>query len=70
MTTGYWNRPEATAKALVDGWLHSGDAAKFNDQGFYTDRENFYPAGVENVIYQHPAVAEVAEIGVPHPRWL
>ncbi|MBN1180519.1 MAG: long-chain fatty acid--CoA ligase [Anaerolineae bacterium] len=80
VTTGYWNRPEATAEALVDGWLHSGDAAKFDDEGFYTivDRwkdmfisggENVYPAEVENVIYDHPAVAEVAVIGVPHPTW-
>jgi fatty-acyl-CoA synthase len=80
VTTGYWNRPEATAEAIVDGWLHSGDAAKFDEDGFYTivDRwkdmfisggENVYPAEVENVIYHHPAVAEVAVIGVPHPKW-
>jgi fatty-acyl-CoA synthase len=80
VTTGYWNRPEATAEALVDGWLHSGDAAMYDDEGFYyiVDRwkdmfisggENVYPAEVENVIYDHPAVAEVAVIGVPHPRW-
>jgi fatty-acyl-CoA synthase len=80
VTTGYWNRPEATAQALVGGWLHSGDAAMYDDEGFYyiVDRwkdmfisggENVYPAEVENVIYQHPAVAEVAVIGVPHPRW-
>jgi fatty-acyl-CoA synthase len=80
VTTGYWNRPEATAEALIDGWLHSGDAAKYDDEGFYyiVDRwkdmfisggENIYPAEVENVIYQHPAVAEVAVIGVPHPKW-
>jgi len=80
VTTGYWNRPEATAEAIVDGWLHSGDAATCDDEGFYyiVDRwkdmfisggENVYPAEVENVIYHHPAVAEVAVIGVPHPRW-
>jgi len=80
VTTGYWNRPDATAEALRDGWLHSGDAAMFDDEGFYTivDRwkdmfisggENVYPAEVENVIYHHPAVAEVAVIGVPHPKW-
>jgi fatty-acyl-CoA synthase len=80
VTSGYWNRPDATAEALVDGWLHSGDAAKFDEEGFYyiVDRwkdmfisggENVYPAEVENVIYQHPAVAEVAVIGVPHPKW-
>ncbi len=86
VTSGYWNRPEATAEALVvhpgtEGrWLHSGDAAKYDDEGFYyiVDRwkdmfisggENVYPAEVENVIYHHPAVAEVAVIGVPHPKW-
>jgi fatty-acyl-CoA synthase len=80
VTTGYWNRPEATAEALVEGWLHSGDAAMYDEEGFYyiVDRwkdmfisggENVYPAEVENVIYQHPAVAEVAVIGVPHPKW-
>ncbi len=80
VTTGYWNRPEATAEAIVDGWLHSGDAAMYDEEGFYyiVDRwkdmfisggENVYPAEVENVIYQHPAVAEAAVIGVPHPKW-
>jgi fatty-acyl-CoA synthase len=78
--TGYWNRPEATIEAIVDGWLHSGDAARYDEEGFYyiVDRwkdmfisggENVYPAEVENVIYQHPAVAEVAVIGVTHPKW-
>ena len=80
VTIGYWNRPDATTEALVDGWLHSGDAAKYDEEGFYyiVDRwkdmfisggENVYPAEVENVIYQHPAVAEVAVVGVPHPKW-
>ncbi|MGD8904000.1 MAG: long-chain fatty acid--CoA ligase [Anaerolineae bacterium] len=86
VTTGYWNRPEATAEAIVEHrgllgrWLHSGDAAMYDEEGFYyiVDRwkdmfisggENVYPAEVENVIYHHPAVAEVAVIGVPHPRW-
>jgi fatty-acyl-CoA synthase len=80
VTTGYWNRPEATKETIIDGWLHSGDAAKFDEEGFYyiVDRwkdmfisggENVYPAEVENVIYQHPGVAEVAVIGVPHPKW-
>ncbi|MEZ4769435.1 MAG: long-chain fatty acid--CoA ligase [Caldilineales bacterium] len=80
VTTGYWNRPEATAEALSDGWLHSGDAAMFDDEGFYTivDRwkdmfisggENVYPAEVENVLYEHPAVAEAAVVGVPDPGW-
>jgi fatty-acyl-CoA synthase len=77
---GYWNRPEATAEAIRDGWLHSGDAAKFDREGYYyiVDRwkdmyisggENVYPAEVENVIYTHPAVAEAAVIGVQHSKW-
>lgn len=77
---GYWNRPEATSETIIDDWLHSGDAAKYDEDGFYyiVDRwkdmfisggENVYPAEVENVIYQHPAVAEAAVIGVPHPKW-
>jgi len=80
VTSGYWNRPEATAEALKDGWLHSGDASMMDDEGFYTivDRwkdmfisggDNVYPAEVENVIYQHPAVAETAVIGVAHSKW-
>jgi fatty-acyl-CoA synthase len=80
VTTRYWNRPEATTEALVEGWLHTGDAARYVTDGFYfiVDRwkdmyipggENVYPAEVENVIYEHPAVAEVAVIGVPHPKW-
>jgi len=80
VTSGYWNRPEATSETIIDGWLHSGDAAKYDEEGFYyiVDRwkdmfisggENVYPAEVENVIYQHPAVAEVAIIGVPNPKW-
>ncbi len=80
VTSGYWNRPEATSAAIVDGWLHSGDAAKYDDEGYYyiVDRwkdmyisggENVYPAEVENVLYQHPAVSEAAVIGVPHQKW-
>lgn len=78
--TGYWNAPEKTAETIRDGWLHSGDAAKYDDEGFYyiVDRwkdmfisggENVYPAEIENLLYEHPAVAEAAVIGVPHPKW-
>ncbi len=77
---GYWNDPERTAETIRDGWLHSGDAARYDDEGFYyiVDRwkdmyisggENVYPAEIEKLLYEHPAVAEVAVIGVPHPRW-
>ena len=80
ITPGYWNKPEATAKAITDGWLHTGDAAKVDEDGFYyiVDRtkdmyisggENVYPAEVESVIYQLPQIGEVAVIGVPNERW-
>ncbi|TQC42559.1 long-chain fatty acid--CoA ligase [Rhodococcus sp. WS4] len=75
---GYWNRPEATAAAIVDGWFHTGDMATRDDDGFYfiVDRKkdiiirggyNVYPREIEEVLYEHPAVREVAVIGVPHP---
>lgn len=77
---GYWNNPEATAEALRDGWLHTGDVVRRDAEGFFTiqDRlddmyvaggENVYPAEVESVLYDHPAVAEVAVIAVPDSRW-
>ncbi len=80
ITPGYWNKPEATADAFVDGWLKTGDAARFDDEGFIyiVDRwkdmyisggENVYPAEVENVLYQLEQVAEAAIIGVPDDRW-
>ncbi|GAB1538132.1 fatty acid--CoA ligase [Scytonema sp. NUACC21] len=73
---GYWKLPEATANTLVDGWIHTGDAGYFDEEGYIyiCDRvkdmicyasENVYPAEIENVLYEHPAVAEVAVIGVP-----
>jgi fatty-acyl-CoA synthase len=78
---GYWNRPEATAEALdTEGWFHSGDIGYRDEDGFFyiCDRvkdmvisggENVYPAEVESVIYAHPAVAEVAVIGLPDEKW-
>ena len=80
ITPGYWNKPEATAAAFTDGWLHTGDAARMDDEGFVyiVDRwkdmyisggENVYPAEVENVLFQLPQVADAAIIGVPNERW-
>ena len=80
ITPGYWNKPEATASAFTDGWLHTGDAARLDDEGFVyiVDRwkdmyisggENVYPAEVENVLFQLPQVADAAIIGVPNDRW-
>ncbi|MDX2600345.1 long-chain-fatty-acid--CoA ligase [Streptomyces caniscabiei] len=78
---GYWNMPEATQQAITsDGWLRTGDAGLVDDEGylFIEDRvkdmiitggENVYPAEVERVLMEHPAVAEVAVIGVPHEKW-
>jgi fatty-acyl-CoA synthase len=77
---GYWNRPDATAEVLRDGWFHTGDIGKRDSDGFFwiLDRkkdliisggENIYPAEVEDVLFQHPAVQDVAVIGVQHPRW-
>jgi long-chain acyl-CoA synthetase len=75
---GYWNRPGETAEAFRDGWLRTGDLAKLDEEGFLTilDRrqdllirggENIYCIEVENVLIQHPAVADAALIGLPHP---
>jgi fatty-acyl-CoA synthase len=80
ITKGYWEQPATTAAAFTDGWLHTGDAALVDDEGYYfiVDRwkdmyisggENVYPAEVENVLYQHDAVAEAAVIGIPDVRW-
>ncbi len=80
VTPGYWNNPEATAKAIIDGWLHTGDLAVRDADGCYTivgrlkdmiisGGENIYPAEVESVLHAHPAVAEAALIGVPDDKW-
>ncbi len=77
---GYWRRPEASAQCLQDGWLHTGDLATVDEDGYTTivgrlkdviisGGENIYPAEVESVLAGHPAIAEVALIGVPDPKW-
>ena len=77
---GYWNKPEETAAALEGGWLHTGDIAREDDEGFYTivDRKkdmivsggfNIFPREVEDVLSTHPAVANAAVIGVPDDKW-
>ena len=80
ITPGYWNRPDANASSFTDGWLHTGDAARVDEEGFYyiVDRwkdmyisggENVYPAEVENVLHQLTAIAEAAVIGIPDAQW-
>jgi fatty-acyl-CoA synthase len=77
---GYWNRPEESAKALEGGWLHTGDLARYDEDGDYyiagrlkdmiiSGGENVYPAEVEAVLSGHPDVAAVALIGVPDEKW-
>ena len=78
--TGYWNLPEATSKTLVDGFVHTGDAGYLDGDGYVyvhdrvkdmivSGAENVYPAEVESAIFGHPAIADVAVIGVPDARW-
>ena len=77
---GYWNRPEATAEAFANGWFHTGDLAMMDAEGFFyiVDRkkdmlisggENVYPTEVEQVLYRHPAIREIAVLGIPDDRW-
>jgi fatty-acyl-CoA synthase len=78
--SGYWGNPAATADAFRGGWFHSGDLVRADEEGFLyvvdrkkdmiiTGGENVYCAEVENALAAHPAVAELAVIGVPHERW-
>ena len=77
---GYWNKPEQTAEAFRYGWLHTGDIAREDEQGFYTivDRKkdmivsggfNVFPREIEDVLATHPAVSASAVVGVPDPKW-
>jgi len=80
VTTGYWRQPETTEKAFQDGWFKTGDAACRDADGFYqiVDRwkdmyisggENVYPAEIENVLAEHPAISEAAVVGVTDTQW-
>lgn len=77
---GYWKQPEATSRAIRDGWMHTGDAGYLDDDGFLfivdrvkdmviTGGENVYCTEVEGALYTHPAVAACAVFGVPHDEW-
>ena len=78
--TGYWNRPDATAESIRDGWFYSGDMGIRDDEGFIfiqdrlkdmiiTGGENVYPAEIENLLLSCPGVADAAVIGVPSEKW-
>jgi long-chain acyl-CoA synthetase len=77
---GYWQNPEATAKAKRGGWLHTGDVGSLDAAGFLTIKDrskdmiicggaNIYPREIEEVLLRHPAVAECSVVGRPHPEW-
>ena len=79
-TPGYWNNSEATAEALTDGWFHTGDLVRRDEEGylyivdrkknmFISGGENVYPAEVEKFLFSHPAIADVAVIGVSDEKW-
>jgi long-chain acyl-CoA synthetase len=77
---GYWANPQATAKTLRGGWLHTGDLGSMDAEGFVTIKDrskdmiisggsNIYPREIEEVLLRHPAVAECSVVGRPHPEW-
>ncbi len=77
---GYWGRPDATEEAIRDGWFHSGDLGREDEDGYFfvVDRKkdmiirggyNVYPREVEELLYEHPAIREAAVVGVPHDEW-
>ncbi len=77
---GYWNNEKATKETIVDGWLHTGDLVRYDEEGYFyvagrkkemfkSGGENVYPSEVERVLSQHPEIREVAVIGVPDAKW-
>jgi len=77
----YWRKPEETREAIVNGWLHTGDMGYYDEKGFIyivdrkkdmivTGGENVYSREVEDILYMHPAIADVAVIGIPDPEWV
>jgi fatty-acyl-CoA synthase len=80
VTAGYWDDPDMTARLIVDGWLHTGDMGRFDDDGFLfisgrkgdmiiSGGMNIFPAEIESVLLEHPAVADVSVIGLPDEKW-
>jgi acyl-CoA synthetase (AMP-forming)/AMP-acid ligase II len=80
VTAGYWDDPELTERLIVDGWLHTGDMGRFDDEGFLyisgrkgdmiiSGGMNVFPSEIEDVLRTHPGVADAAVIGLPHERW-
>ena len=81
LLTGYWAAPEATAEAFTGGWFHSGDVGVMDEAGYLTvvDRvKDIIKTGgtvvasreVEEVLFTHPGIKEVAVVGLPHPKWI
>jgi len=77
----YWNKPQETAETIVNGWLHTGDMGRYDEDGYIyivdrkkdmiiTGGENVYPRDVEEVLHKHPAVLECGVFGIPHPKWV
>jgi fatty-acyl-CoA synthase len=81
VSQGYWQKPEATAATFVDGWCHTGDLGKIDEDGYLaivgrkkdmirSGGENIYPVEIEDVLIRHPAVKDVAVIGIPDLKYI